>query len=395
MDCHHFDAGRCRSCTWLPRPYDDQVVDLQNRCAAALAGHIGLLWEPPYRSAESGFRNKAKMVVTGTATEPNLGILDQGGAGVDLRDCGLHVPAIRQALPVLAAFIARADVTPYDVGSRSGELKFLLVTASPVGELMVRFVTRSQEPVARLRKHLPWLLGELPGLVVASVNLQPEHKAVIEGEREILLTEQAVLPMRINGHDLLLRPQSFFQTNTEVAAALYRDAAEWIDERDPRSVWDLYCGVGGFALHVGRPGRTVLGVETSAEAVASATETASRSGSAAAFVAGDATAHALAAAEVPELVVVNPPRRGIGDDLAGWLNASEVRTVLYSSCNPESLARDLAAMPAFAAVRARLFDMFPQTAHAEVLVRLDRQPAVGRTAPDAVPSRRAEPEEPL
>lgn len=385
MDCHHFDAGRCRSCTWLPRPYDDQVTELQARCVAALEAHPGLQWLPPQRSAESGFRNKAKMVVTGTSAEPSLGILGEGGAGVDLRDCGLHVPAIRQALPVLAAFVTRADLAPYDVASRRGELKFLLVTASPADGLMVRFVTRSQEPVARVRKHLPWLQEELPGLVVASVNLQPEHKAVLEGDREIVLTEQQELPLRINGLDLLLRPQSFFQTNTEVAAALYREAADWIDERDPRSVWDLYCGVGGFALHVARPGRTVLGVETSPEAVASATETASRSGSAASFLAGDATAFARAADVEPDLVVVNPPRRGIGEDLAAWLNGSAVRTVLYSSCNPESLARDLAAMPAFKAVRARLFDMFPQTAHAEVLVLLERTRPAGSAALDAVP----------
>ncbi len=385
MDCHHYDAGRCRSCTWLPRPYDDQVAELQERCAAALADHSGLVWLPPYRGPESGFRNKAKMVVSGTSAEPSLGILGDGGEGVDLRDCGLHVPAIRDALPVLAAFITRADLTPYDVGARRGELKFLLVTASPAGELMIRFVTRSQEPVARLRKHLPRLLEELPRLVVVSVNLQPEHKAVLEGDREIVLTEQAVLPMQVNGHDLLLRPQSFFQTNTDVAAALYRDATAWIDERDPASVWDLYSGVGGFALHVGRPGRPVLGVETSAEAVASATASAVRSGSAASFVAGDATAFAAAAVAVPELVVVNPPRRGIGAELAAWLNGSEVRTVLYSSCNPASLARDLAAMPRFRAVRARLFDMFPQTAHAEVLVLLERGRAVGPGSLDAVP----------
>ena len=78
--------------------------------------------------------------------------------------------------------------------------------------------------------------------------------------------------MRVNGIDLHLRPQSFFQTNTEVAAALYRQArrtgsTSW----RPRRVWDLYCGVGGFALHVAAPGREVVGIETSVEAIASAT----------------------------------------------------------------------------------------------------------------------------
>src|SRR6185295_15512422 len=102
-------------------------------------------------------------------------------------------------------------------------------------------------------------------------NLLPDHKAVLEGVLEILLTATETLRMRVNGIDLHLRPQSFFQTNTQVAAALYRHAASWVQELEPRGVWDLYCGVGGFALHVAGPGRDVVGVETSVEAIASAT----------------------------------------------------------------------------------------------------------------------------
>ena len=80
----------------------------------------------------------------------------------------------------------------------------------------------------------------------------------------------------------------------------------------------------------------------------------------------------------PDLLVVNPPRRGIGAELAGRIEASGVRRVLYSSCNPQSLARDLGAMPSLGARRARLFDMFPHTDHAEVLVELVRRPARAR-----------------
>ena len=372
MDCHHFDAGTCRSCLWLPQVYDDQLATKQRRCVQLLGD--ALEWLEPVRSAETGFRNKAKMVVTGTSDEPRLGILDESRVGVDIRDCGLHVPAVRDALPVLADFITRAALTPYDVSSRKGELKYLLVTASPDDELMVRFVTRSQEPVARIRKHLPWLQAALPRMVAASLNLQPEHKAVLEGEREIPLSENERLTMRTNDQVLHLRPQSFFQTNTDVAAALYREARSWVAELAPRSVWDLYCGVGGFALHVAAEGRAVLGVETSAEAVAAAQQSAQEAGLPdVTFVAGDATEVALQASTAPELLIVNPPRRGIGRDLSSWIDASAVEHVLYSSCNPESLARDLAQMPGMAPVRGRLFDMFPHTAHAEVLLLLERR----------------------
>ncbi|MGZ6942514.1 MAG: 23S rRNA (uracil(747)-C(5))-methyltransferase RlmC [Oryzihumus sp.] len=374
MRCDYFESGRCRSCTLLATPYDVQLAGKQQECARLLEGHPELVWLPPRTSALEGFRNKAKMVVTGTAQRPTLGILRPDGTGQDLRDCPLHTAGLHAALPVLAAFVGRADLTPYDVPARRGELKHLLVTESPDGELMVRLVLRSQEPVTRIRKHLPWLRQALPPVRVVSVNLQPEHKAVLEGEREILLTEQATLGMRTNGIALHLRPQSFFQTNTEVAAALYRQAAGWVDELDPASVWDLYCGVGGFALHVARPGRQVVGVEVSAEAVASAELTRQEAGLRdVRFLAGDATAYALDAASPPELVVVNPPRRGLGPELSRWLERSGVRHVVYSSCNARSLARDLEEMPSFAASRARIFDMFPHTGHAEVLVGLDRR----------------------
>ncbi|WP_426595040.1 23S rRNA (uracil(747)-C(5))-methyltransferase RlmC [Cellulomonas sp. McL0617] len=368
MRCAYFDAELCRSCAWMGRPYGDQLAAKQAHAESLIEG--GPQWLAPHASAESGYRNKAKMVVTGTAAEPTLGILDAAGHGVDLLECGLYDDSLQAAFPVLAAFVAHANLTPYDLATRTGELKNLLVTQSPDGELMVRFVLRSQEPVTRIRKHLPALLDALPVLRVASVNLLPDHRAVLEGDREIPLTEQETLLMRVNGIDLHLRPQSFFQTNTEVAAALYRQATAWIDDLSPASVWDLYCGVGGFALHVAAPGRDVVGIETSVEAVASA-RLSSDGLAGIRFEAADATAFAQAH-QAPELVIVNPPRRGIGAQLAGYLEASSTTHVVYSSCNAESLARDLAAMPSLRPVRAQLLDMFPQTTHYEVLTLLAR-----------------------
>ncbi|WP_166843897.1 23S rRNA (uracil(747)-C(5))-methyltransferase RlmC [Isoptericola sp. BMS4] len=413
MQCDHYDAGRCRSCTLLATPYPAQVSDKAARVAALLPDP-GIAWLPPATGPDSGFRNKAKMVVGGTADDPVLGILGPAGgpaAGqpVDLTDCGLYPTELQAAFGPLAAFVARARLQPYDAASPSrgrrrrespresawrGELKHLLVTLSPDGRLMVRFVLRSTGPVARVRKHLPWLLDALPQVDVVSVNVQPAHAAVLEGTEEIVLTERRTLPMRVpvgdDGITLHLRPQSFFQTNTAVAAALYAQARAWVDDVAPASLWDLYCGVGGFALHCAAPGRTVTGVEISPEAVASATTTRDElahlpagavvGGRDAAwwadamagvrFAAGDATV--TPDGEAPEMVVVNPPRRGIGPGLSGWLEDSGASHVLYSSCNAVTLADDLARMPSLRPRRARLLDMFPQTDHYEVLVLLER-----------------------
>ncbi|MFB2554634.1 23S rRNA (uracil(747)-C(5))-methyltransferase RlmC [Herbiconiux liangxiaofengii] len=387
MQCSYFDAGVCRSCTLLDQPYEQQLSGKEARTRELLAAFPDARWLPAATSAQSGFRNKAKMVVGGTVEVPTLGILDGAQRGVDLTGCPLPLDGIRDAMPALAAFVTRARLQPYSVPERRGELKYVLVTESPDGELMLRFVLRSDEGVHRIRRELAWLQRQLPAAVVVSVNLQPEHKAIVEGEREIVLTDRETLSMRLPAVALDLRPQSFFQTNTAIAVGLYAQAREWIDEVDPASLWDLYCGVGGFALHAAGPGRgtstdvgpstvrprDVVGIEVSAEAVASARQTAAALGlDTVRFETADATAFALAAPEPPELVLVNPPRRGIGPALAGWLESSGVRHVVYSSCNPVTLATDLAAMPSFTVRRARLFDMFPNTGHVEVITLLER-----------------------
>lgn len=374
MHCAYYTSGRCSSCTAIAQPYPLQLEAKQMRCVEALSAHAGVEWMAPQASPEAGFRNKAKMVVAGTSEAPTLGILDAAGAGVDLSDCPLYPPALAAAFAPLARFIALARIAPYDVGARRGELKYLLLTlAGHSGELMVRFVLRSQEPLQRIRKHLPALLAELPQLAVVSANLQPEHKAVLEGDTEILLTRQDRLTMGLNGIPLHLKPQSFFQTNDAVAAKLYARAREWVDAIDPPALWDLFCGVGGFALHCADGRRAVTGIELSTEAIASAELSRAELGlDNVTFRALDATDFALGQTTVPPLVIVNPPRRGIGVPLARFLDASPARHVVYSSCNADSLARDLQAMPNFRLRRAGVFDMFPHTAHYEVLALLER-----------------------
>ncbi|ROR36337.1 23S rRNA m(5)U-747 methyltransferase [Curtobacterium sp. JUb34] len=382
MQCDYFDRGVCRSCTLMGQPYADQVLDKELRtrellhdAVEAAGGPGAVAWSPAITSPEAGYRNKAKMVVGGSTEHPTVGILDHRQRGVDLRHCGICTPGIRHALPLLAEFVTTAGLIPYDVAARRGELKYVLVTESPDGELMVRFVLRSEGQVARLRHHLGVLRDALPNVVVVTANLLPEHKAVTEGDREIVLTEQETLPMRLGGITMHLRPQSFFQTNTAVATELYAQASAWIDELDPASMWDLYCGVGGFALHAARLGRVVTGIETSAEAIRSAKQSAREAGlEGLRFAADDATEHALRARPdaVPELVLVNPPRRGIGETLSTWLEGSDVQHVVYSSCNPVTLAKDLARMPSFRLRRVRVLDMFPQTGHLEAVTLLSR-----------------------
>jgi 23S rRNA (uracil747-C5)-methyltransferase len=373
MECAYYDRGVCRSCELMGVPYPVQLAGKVAEARALLAAWPDTVWRDAVPSVESSFRNKAKMVVGGSVDAPTLGILDAEQRGTDLRECGVLAAGLRVAMPTIAAFITRARLEPYDIPARRGELKNVLLTESPDGELMVRFVLRSTEALARIRKHADELRAALPQIAVLTVNLQPEHKAVLEGDEELVLSEADTLAMRTGDVVLHLRPGGFFQTNTAIAAGLYAQAAEWLDAVAPRTVWDLYCGVGGFALQLAGPGREVVGIETSAAAIDSARLSAAEAGiRGVSFEVGDAGAFARGA-PTPDAVVVNPPRRGLGAEFAMFLDGHGPETVVYSSCNPVTLARDLAAMPSYDVVEARLFDMFPQTRHAEVMTLLRRR----------------------
>lgn len=395
LECGYFDRGECRSCALIETPHRQQIRDKESWCRDILAEAAPQVWLPSFVGGAAGFRNRAKLAVGGSAGQVTLGILDTEFRGVDLRDCGIQSEAIRAVTPILAAFLDASGLEPYDVAARRGELKFVHVTAAPSGDLMIRFVVRTQHGLDVLRSRRTALFEAVPLATVVSVNRLPEHKAVLEGSEEEMLRGES-LRMNLDRVDLHLRPQSFFQTNTDAAIGLYNQVAEWVDSVSAGRLWDLYCGVGGFALYCAAPSlqvsggegsagastsdlrrsRRVTGVEVSEQAIESAKISAGELGVDARFLAGDATAFAeehLGTDERPDCVIVNPPRRGIGSRLSAALEDSGVEHIVYSSCNPISLAADLALMPSYAVEQARIFDMFPHTKHLEVAVLLRRR----------------------
>ena len=393
MLCQLHDASLCRSCPNLDLPLAQQLQLKQSAVQATLADQVETAtWLEPFASAPSHFRNKAKLAVSGTIHAPVLGLVDRFDNGTDLTSCPLHVNEIKAALAPLTRAITRMGLQPYSIVKRRGELKHVLITASANGQLMVRFVLRSTAQLPAIRKGAPRLQSELPGLRVLSVNIQPRPAAILEGEREIILSQDSTLDMPLYlpelGGDgvvvnnkksvlpLVLPPQSFFQTNSDVAAGLYAQARAWARDYAGQWSWALYCGVGGFALALAQPGAQVLGVEVSAPAIDGARAAAAQlslTSPQVRFEAGDASvldaSGQVYGHDKPDLLVVNPPRRGIGE-LAASIEDSGIQRVLYSSCNPASLAKDLEVMSSYRVRRARLFDMFPYTNHAEVLVEL-------------------------
>ncbi|BCU56260.1 23S rRNA (uracil(747)-C(5))-methyltransferase RlmC [Enterobacter kobei] len=374
MQCALYDAGRCRSCQWIEQPVARQLDAKMADLRTLLEGMPVAEWCAPVSGPEQGFRNKAKMVVSGSVEKPLLGMLHRDGTPEDLTDCPLYPASFYPVFAALKPFIARAGLTPYNVARKRGELKYLLLTESQQdGGMMLRFVLRSDAKLAQLRAALPELQAQLPQLKVITANIQPVHMAIMEGEQEIYLTGQQALAENFNAVPLWIRPQSFFQTNPQVASHLYATARDWVRALPVTHMWDLFCGVGGFGLHCATPQMKLTGIEIAPEAIACARESAQMLGlQNIQFQALDSTRFATAQGEVPELVLVNPPRRGIGKPLCDYLSRMAPQFIIYSSCNAQSMAKDLRELPGYRISRVQLFDMFPHTAHYEVLTLLVR-----------------------
>lgn len=372
MQCARFSAGECHSCEWLSLAYPEQIKKKQHRLLALLPEDYAFDKLAPVESQQAQFRNKAKMVVSGSVERPVLGLKTKEGVAVDLCECPLYPVSFALVFPVLKTFIAKAGLVPYDIERRRGELKFILLTESRSNStMMLRFVLRSEKKLEQLRKALPWLQAQLPQLAVISVNIQPVHMAILEGEQEIILTEKTFLDESFNQIPLHIRPRGFFQTNPAVASSLYATAGRWVRELNITHLWDMFCGSGGFGLHCADKSTQLTGIEISPEAIECARLSAQELGlEHVEFQALDSTGYALAKESVPELVLVNPPRRGIGEALCGYLNKMKPRFILYSSCNAQTMAKDIQQLSHYQIDRVQLFDMFPHTSHYEVLTLL-------------------------
>lgn len=384
MHCIHYLNGDCRSCEWLEIPYSEQLEQKTEALKRLLSPYFlqntGFL--PSIGSSEKRFRNKAKMVVSGSVERPVLGILKNPGdphSAIDLTDCLLYPVSFSPLFPIIRDFIGRAGLVPYNITKKRGELKYILITESQYNQsVMLRLVLKSEAKRPLIERELPALLAKLPLHSVVSLNIQPQHAAILEGEQEIFLTNEHTLEEHFNGIPLFIRPQGFFQTNPQIAAELYATAQNWVADLPITRLWDLFCGVGGFGLHCAyqlqkqRGNISLTGIEISPSAIACAQKSAERlSLTNVEFTSLDSAAFALNTdSPRPDLVIVNPPRRGIGKKLAEFLNQLGSPYLLYSSCNAKTMAADFASLTNYQIEKVQLFDMFPHTEHYEVLTLL-------------------------
>lgn len=372
--CPYFSQGLCSSCPHLEDVASGQTK--KEQMAKTLLAPFSAQKIHPLVQVTSpwGSRNKAKMVVGGTVDSPQIGIRNREGELQEILECPLHHPSLNLLIKAFKKGITKYSLTPYDLMTKKGELKFLLLFCSPATEeLMIRAVLRSKECLDRLKKFYEELRLEFPQLKVCTANLQPLHQAILEGEEEIVLSLENVIRADLSDVVLFLGPKSFYQVTSEIATKLYTQACHYILETGAKRVLDLFCGVGAFGQFLVKKGIKVTGVELSAEAISCANLANEKNGGLGNYVAEDATTFMKRESGAFDAIIVNPPRRGLNQTIIEKIKEANPQVVLYSSCNPETLARDLQQFaPEYQLREFTPFDMFPFTEHLEILAKIER-----------------------
>ena len=384
--CHR----QCGGCQLQALKYEKQLEFKQKKVEEDLrriGGFEGVCAEPiigmenPWQ-----YRNKAQFPVGRDAEgHPAAGFYAaRSHRIVPNRDCPIGLPVNRKVLDAVLGVMEETGVEPYDEESGAGCVRHILIRCGfHTGEVMVCLVINTEElPHA---ERFAEALSGLEGMKSISVNINRQRTNVILGETVRTLWGQPFITDSIGGISFRISPLSFYQVNTVQTEKLYGLVSEYAGLTGSETVWDLYCGIGTISLFLAGKARKVFGVEVVPQAVADARENAARNGIAnAEFLKGKAEEVLPSLWERSlregrsfnaDVVVVDPPRKGCGEELLQTMLQIRPARIVYVSCDPATLARDLKILCAggYELRRVRPVDQFCQTVHVETAALLIRE----------------------
>lgn len=372
MECKAYNEFRCRSCQYLDRSYAASLKSKEEHLFSLFPKETLQGYEAPFFLNEvKHSRNKAKLSVALVNNEIDFGLYSREQIFTKLEDCPLHLMGMNDFLISLKPLLHDFKIVPYDLKTRTGELKYVILTKSEsTNEILCRFVLRSKESLDRLRK-LAHQLEQVNQSIVMTANIQSVHSATLEGEEEIVLTNKKTIEHHYQNLVLALGPRSFFQVTSIVAQNLYQTIANFMQKHTIDSMLDLYCGVGAFSLYSAPFIKRAIGVEISADAISLAKINADRNHFPQLQYLSTDVNHFWSAIpnENFDLILVNPPRNGVGEKSINEILKLHPQFIVYSSCNALTLKRDFDFLKnRYQPIYSRIFDMFPFTTHYETLM---------------------------
>ncbi|MBC1780239.1 23S rRNA (uracil(1939)-C(5))-methyltransferase RlmD [Listeria booriae] len=375
--------SQCGGCQLQHLSYDGQLRMKQKQVAQVMK-RIGkqdvevlptLGMENPWN-----YRNKAQVPVGFVNGRLVAGFYQQRSHQIiDMNTCLIQQEENNEVIQTARAIFAKYYVEPYDETTRKGVLRHLMTRfATTTGELMLVIVTtklnfpNKAEIIAELQKSIPELTSLVQNVNTANTN-------VIFGEQTVVLAGREYIMDTIHGISFAISARSFYQVNPEQTEILYAEALKLAGLTGEETVIDAYCGIGSISLCLAKEAKHVYGVEIVPQAIEDARANAKLNKM-------DNVTFAVGKAEevIPDwfkqgikadVLVVDPPRKGCDDALLQTILKMKPKRVVYVSCNPATLARDMLVLTegGYEAKMVQPVDMFPQTTHVECVTVLERK----------------------
>ncbi|MBQ8062627.1 MAG: 23S rRNA (uracil(1939)-C(5))-methyltransferase RlmD [Clostridia bacterium] len=381
-------AGKCGGCCYRHIAYEAELSYKRQRVIDAFEriGHLDVEVLPVLGSEETlRYRNKAQFPVALDKNQnPTFGFYAPNTHRVvPCDDCLLKPELFGDVLTVVREWVIRRGITVYDETTHRGLLRHVYIRKGHYsGQVMVCLVVNGDPSVSVPRTSFlaDALRDTIPGFRTLSVNYNPAKTNVILGKETEVLYGDGFIEDELLGCTFRLSPRSFYQVNTPQAEVLYRLAADRAGLTGNEVLLDLYCGTGTIGLTMADRCSRLYGVEIVPEAVEDAQRNAAANGTTnATFFCGDAAGAAarLKADGVrADVILVDPPRKGLSEALVQTIADLDPKRVVYISCDPATLARDCARFADqgwHIAGPVQPVDLFPRTSHVETVVTLTKE----------------------
>ena len=375
----------CGGCVYRSIGYDYELELKRESVVNAFhrAGLHDVVINPTQSTGRlAGYRNKAQYPVGKDKNGRTCAGFYASGTHriVGGSDCALQPKIFGEIVDEVCRFADEKSIEPYDEISGKGVLRHIYIREGEMtGEILVCLVVNA-EKLKEGNALADRLTEKFPNIVGVSLNVNKKNTNVVLGDKYITLKGRNYIEDILCGLRFKIAPAAFYQVNREGAELLYRLAAEKADLRGGETLLDLYCGTGTIGLSMAHKVKKLCGIEIVEDAVKCARENAAANGiSNAEFLCADAgnKENILAAAGGvrPDVVIIDPPRKGSTKELVDTLAALEVPRVVYVSCDPSTLARDCAWFRerGYEIGDVTPVDMFPRTGHVESVVCLERR----------------------
>lgn len=381
--CPHFPA--CYGCPFTQFPYLQQLDKKRTLISAALLRYATLqtLTVPSLIPSpkQFGYRTRVKLAVRKVAGKPVIGLyIPETHQVTDASACPVHPRPVNRIVEFLKEAITHLDIPPYDEEHDTGLLRYLDIRYSLWShQALLTLVTRHmhfpqvRELIRELERRFPFLCG-----IVQNIHDKPGN--AIWGERFYPLRGKDALIEKFGPLRLTIPVNAFAQANPPVAQKLYGLVLSWAQLSGEEIALDLYCGIGPIALHLAGRAKLVIGIDDNPGAINVAKENARRNGYPnTRFFAGDVAEklkETTANFARIDLIVVNPPRKGLSPEAFSSLLTTQAPRLIYVSCEPITLARDLDrfVQAGYHIQQIQSFDMFPQTDQVETVALLTSPP---------------------